>query len=142
MGISKNIKTPEIFSKHFESYHEEVKDNPRLVQDYVGKDAKLVLRERERPLTMVGFEAWLCVNKIITDVSDYFENKDGRYAEFVPICRAIKSIIRADQIDGGMTNVYNSSITARLNSLTEKIETKTDDVREIKVTVVKNKPKN
>lgn len=49
-------------------------------------------------------------------------NREGRYAEFVPICRTIKQRIRNDQIEGGMAGIYNPSITQRLNGLTEKTE--------------------
>ena len=119
----KYIETPEKMQEHFEAYRKDVKENPILVQDYVGKDGDEVDRKKERPLTMEGFENWLFQNSIITDVSDYFENKDDRYKEYLPICRAIKRAIRQDQIEGGMAGIYNPSITQRLNHLSEKTET-------------------
>lgn len=124
MGVHKKIPTPELMMEHFNSYKNEIKDNPILVHDFVGKDAEEVQRKRERPLTMEGFENWLFTNGIISDISDYFENKDERYSDFIPICRAIKRIIRQDQIEGGMAGVYNPSITQRLNALVEKSEVK------------------
>ncbi len=86
----------------------------------------------QRPLTFEGFQNWLDDNDIITDVTDYFENKDGRYSEYVRICSRVKRVIRQDQIEGGMAGIYNASITQRLNGLAdnkditskgEKIET-------------------
>ena len=124
MGVHKKIPTPELMMEYFNSYKNDVKDNPILVHDFVGKDAEEVQRKRERPLTMEGFENWLFTNGIISDISDYFENKDERYSDFIPICRAIKRIIRQDQIEGGMAGVYNPSITQRLNALVEKSEVK------------------
>lgn len=124
MGVHKKIPTPELMMEYFNSYKNEIKDNPILVHDFVGKDADEVQRKRERPLTMEGFENWLFTNGIISDISDYFENKDERYSDFIPICRAIKRIIRQDQIEGGMAGVYNPSITQRLNALVEKSEVK------------------
>lgn len=119
----KNIETPERMQEHFEAYRKETKGNPILLQDYVGKDGNEVDRKKERPLTMEGFENWLFDNKIITDVSDYFENKDDRYKEYIPICRAIKRAIRQDQIEGGMAGIYNPSITQRLNGLVDRTQT-------------------
>jgi hypothetical protein len=59
---------------------------------------------------------------IITDLGNYFENKEKRYSDFVAICSRVKREIREDQIIGGMVGIYNPSITQRLNALTEKTE--------------------
>lgn len=94
------------------------------VHDFVGKDGDSVFRKKEKPLTMVGFQNHLDDNDIITDVTDYFENKEGRYKDFVRICSRIRRKIQEDQITGGMCGVYNTSITQRLNGLVEKSEVK------------------
>jgi hypothetical protein len=120
VGRYKNIESADKMREYFDAYVEYTKGKPFLVNDFVGKDATEVIRQKERPLTMEGFEDWLDANKIITDVSDYFENKEGRYKEFIPICRAIKRSIRKDQLEGGMANIYNPSITQRLNNLSEQ----------------------
>jgi hypothetical protein len=122
MGKPKYIETPEKMWEHFEAYRQEKKSNPILVQDFVGKDGDEVNRKKERPLTLEGFEVWCFEKGIISDLSDYFENKQGRYADYIPICRTIRKIIRNDQIEGGMAGIYNPSITQRLNGLTEKSE--------------------
>jgi hypothetical protein len=119
---NKNIPTPDIMKQYFEEYKKLIKDKPILVKDWVGKDADEVHREKERPLTMEGFQNYLDDQDIITDVTDYFENKEGRYTDFIRICSRIKREIRQDQIEGGMAGIYNPSITQRLNSLTEKVE--------------------
>jgi hypothetical protein len=93
-----------------------------------------VYRERERPLTMEGFECFLYDQGIISDLSHYFSNKDGRYSEFIAICRVIRQKIRNHQIDGGMAGIFNPSITQRLNGLTEKQEVKHDGTVEIVMT--------
>ncbi|MES2592417.1 MAG: hypothetical protein V4608_11060 [Bacteroidota bacterium] len=118
----KYIATPEKMREHFDAYVLKVKGDPFKVKDWVGKDAEQVNREKEKPLTMEGFEDYLFDNDIITDVSDYFENKGNRYENYVPICRAIKRKIRKDQIEGGMSGIYNPSITQRLNSLVDKTD--------------------
>jgi hypothetical protein len=125
MGRFKLIETPDILWKLFEAYKKDIKENPFLIKDWVGKDGEQVYREREKPLTMEGFECYVCDNSEINypDLSHYFENKDDRYAEFVPISSRVKREIRRDQIEGGMTMIYSQSITARLNSLVDKQET-------------------
>ena len=115
----KKIFTPESLWDNFTQYVETVKGSPIRVQDFVGKDAEEVYRAKERPLTMEGFQNYLDDNDIITDVTDYFENKEGRYTDFVRICSRIKRRIRQDQIEGGMAGIYNPSITQRLNNLKE-----------------------
>lgn len=75
---------------------------------------------------MEGFECYLFEQGVIADASDYFENKDNRYSDYIPICRIIKKMIRKDQIEGGMAGIYNPSITQRLNGLKEQTETKSD----------------
>jgi hypothetical protein len=126
MAKHKYIETPEDMLRLFRSYRAEVKDNPIEQHDFAGKDADSVMRKKERPLTFEGFENYLFINDIISDVSDYFEGKIESYKQFLPVCRAIKRIIRQDQIEGGMAGIYNPSITQRLNGLVDKAEEKRD----------------
>ena len=122
MGKRKYIETPEKMWEYFESYKEWVKSNPIQVQDYVGKDAEMVYRTKERPLTIDGFECWCYDNEIISDLSQYFANTEQRYTEYQTICSRIRKAVRTDQIEGGMAGIYNPSITQRLNNLTERTE--------------------
>ena len=123
MGKRKYIETPEILWEHFQNYKKETKSKPFLIKDWVGKDAFNVQREKERPLTIEGFECWLFDNEIIGDLSHYFANTDNKYTDYLTICRAIKKAVRQDQIEGGMAGMYNPSITQRLNNLVEKTQT-------------------
>ncbi len=122
MAKPKYIETPEKLWELFKAYEEKTKSNPIKVQDYVGKDGLEVERERERPLTVDGFEDYLFEEGIINDLGDYFSNKDGRYKEYTTICRAIRRKCRKDQIEGGMAGIYNPSITQRLNGLVDKVQ--------------------
>jgi len=121
MAKHKYIETPEKLWEFFLDYKKACKAKPILVQDYVGKDGNEVFREKERPLTMEGFE-----NHIpgLETVHQYFANQNDAYGEYVSICSRIRKEIRQDQIEGGMAGIYNPSITQRLNGLTEKTETK------------------
>jgi hypothetical protein len=125
MGKPKYIETPEKLMELFREYQKETKSKPILVHDFVGKDGNSVYREREQPLTIEGFEVYLYEKDIISDLSNYFANSDGRYSEYSTICRTIKKIVRHDQIKGGMAGIYNPSITQRLNGLVEKTENDT-----------------
>jgi hypothetical protein len=127
MGKPKYIETPDKMWELFLEYKEQVKGNPKLVQDYVGKDALEVDRKKEKPLTFIGFQNYLDDENIITDVTDYFENKDGRYSNYIRICSRIKRNIHDDQITGGMTGIYNPSITQRLNNLTDRHDVTSED---------------
>ena len=125
MGNKKLIENPERMWQLFSAYKKHVKDNPVIVKDWVGKDSDEVYREKEKPLTMVGFECFVCDNTDISypDLTDYFENKDNRYADYIPISSRIKAEIKNDQINGGMTMIYSQNLTARLNGLIDKKET-------------------
>jgi hypothetical protein len=130
--------------EHFLAYKKQVKDNPIIVKDWVGKDATDVFREKEKPLTFIGFQNYLDDQDIISDVTDYFENKDNRYSDFIRICSRIKRNIQDDQIAGGMVGIYNPSITQRLNGLTDNVDltTKGKEIQtsptSIQVEIIKN----
>jgi hypothetical protein len=119
----KYIETPEIMWELFQAYTKEVKSDPFLVKDWVGKDGDEVKREKEKPLTLEGFELYCYNNEIVNDLGDYFSNRNDNYNSYSPICMRIRKAIRADQIEGGMAGIYNPSITQRLNGLVEKQET-------------------
>ena len=139
MAKTKYIETPEIMWQHFENYVTKVKSSPFLVKGWVGKDGDQVFREKEKPLTLEGFECHLFDEGIISDLSHYFANLDGRYTEYVAICSRIRKTIKKDQIEGGMANVYNTSITQRLNGLVEKTDNKNDNTnRNVTVEVLKS----
>jgi hypothetical protein len=123
MGKRKYIETPEKLWEYFQEYKKETKSKPFLIKDWVGKDAFNVQREKERPLTIEGFECWLADHDIIEDLSNYFANYDNKYSDYLTICSRVKKAVRQDQIEGGMAGMYNPSITQRLNGLVEKTQT-------------------
>jgi hypothetical protein len=122
MAKKKYIETPEILWQYFLEYKESIKIKPILVKDWVGKDGDEVYKEKERPLTIEGFENYLEDREIISHLSDYFANTNNKYSEYSTICSRIKRNVRQDQIEGGMVGIYNPSITQRLNGLVDKSE--------------------
>lgn len=129
MAKHKYIETPEKMWELFQAYKKEAKNKPFLQHDFVGKDGEPVYREKERCLSMEGFECYCLENE--SDVHNYFDNADNRYDEYKTICSRIKKEIRKDQIEGGMAGVYNPSITQRLNGLKEQSETKTENIHRV-----------
>jgi len=123
MGRYKLIETPEMLWNLFCDYKKETKETPILVKDWVGKDGDEVYKEKEKPLTMVGFECYVCEHTEISypNIKQYIEGKDS-YSDFLPISSRILAEIKSDQINGGMTMIYSQNITARLNGLVDKSE--------------------
>ena len=141
MGRNKYIETPGKLWEYFKEYKKETKKNPFLIKDWVGKDADQVHREKERPLTIEGFECWLADQDIISDLSHYFSNYENRYADYFAICSRVKKAVRQDQIEGGMAGMYNPSITQRLNGLVEKVQTDNKhEVKKFEVEIIDNNP--
>lgn len=125
MGRYKLIDSPETMWKLFQDYKDHIKAKPIKVGDWVGGMAIPVDREKERPLTMEGFENYVAdLPDMPMDLGDYFANSNDAYTNFSTICSRIKRAIRQDQIEGGMAGIYNPSITQRLNGLVDKTESK------------------
>lgn len=125
MGKHKYIESPEKYKQLWEDYKKSVKSNPRLKHVFVGKDGVADNEKRERPLTWDGFEVYtmLMGYNNSADLSEYCNENNPSYKEYLPLSRAFKKECRADQIDGGMTNIYNPAITASLNGLKNHNET-------------------
>jgi hypothetical protein len=122
MSKPKYIETPEKMWELFQAYKKEVKENPRIKVEYVGRNGDKVQTPLEVPLTMEGFSNYLRREDVTTNLHDYLANTNGAYDAYSSICRAIREEVRQDQIEGGMVGQYNASITQRLNGLTEKTQ--------------------
>lgn len=123
MPKPKLILTPEIMWKHFCDYMKYAKANPYKVTDWVGGIAKQVVRQKERPLTFVGFEVFLAQNNIIqAGLEDYERNKDGRYEEFIPMIRKIKKVIEEDLLSGAAAGIYQQNIVSRKLGLKDSVD--------------------
>jgi hypothetical protein len=134
MAKHKYIETPEKLYELFEEYKNNLK--PREIQKATPKG--VVSEFHKPPLTFEGFLNF-CEDTICC-VHQYFENRDGRYLEYVNICSRIRRLIRQDQIEGGMVGQFNPSITQRLNGLTEKTDVTTNgkDISKIEIQIVTN----
>ena len=122
--MAKQFESPEEYEKVFEDYKKSVKGNPKLRHVFVGKDGNSNYEEKERPITWDGFEVYtmkMGYNKS-ADLSEYCNSNNPSYSAFLPLSRAFKKECRADNIDGGMTGIYNAQLTANINGITSKTE--------------------
>lgn len=124
MYNTKKIRGEEHLWQLFEEYVKETKGNPIKVHDFVGQLATEVHRKKERPLTMGSFEVFVSKREEVRTLVHYFNNTAGKYEEYIEVCEIIKKVIQADQIEGALAGIYNSNLTARLNGLTDKTESK------------------
>lgn len=124
MNSRKMIDSPDKLLDLFNQYKKWRDKTPIMVHDFIGKEGRPDYREKQRPLTMEGFEDFVAeIPNMPLSLDAYFANRDGRYEDYVSICSYIRRQIRNDQINGGMVGIYNTSITQRLNNLVDKSET-------------------
>jgi len=121
MAKHKYIKEPELIWEYFQAYRKNVKDNPRMKVEYVGKDGERVNTPIERPLIIEGFFSY-CREHYSVEMRHYWFNTEGAYDDYCTIITRVKEEIRAEQIDGGLTGGYNSNLTARVTGLVDKKE--------------------
>jgi len=132
MGRPRNCETPEELIEWFLEYTEWVKNNPFLVQDYVGKDGIKVDREKARPITWKGFEAWIYREKAGWFTDTYWMKDE----QFSPIITRLKECCNSENVDGASAGVYNAVIISRLVGLKEQSETTNETrITEVKVEV-------
>lgn len=128
----KYIETPERLLELFYLYVTDTKSRPYLIHDFVGKDADEVRKEKERPLSWVGFECYLYEQGIISSLASYEHNADNSYDSYQPIIGVCKKFIERDQFEGATAGVYSANIIARKLGLSDKQEIK-HDVYDVKL---------
>ena len=121
-GLTKYIETPERLWQLFHLFMLWIAANPYKVQDYVGKDGEMVFREKQRPLTFIGFEKYLALEEIVSDLSSYERNSENRYEDYIPIILRIRKICNGEIIEGASAGVYNAMIASRVASLIDRSE--------------------
>jgi hypothetical protein len=129
MGRTKYIKNPQLLWKEFLLYQEWVKANPFLENDFT-KDGKEVIRKKMRAPSIQGFENHLASKGLISDLSDYLRNKDGRYKDFEAVSKRIKSNIFSEQLEGAMSGVFHHAVVCRLLGLVDRKETEVKHVEQ------------
>lgn len=123
MHPTRIFKHPDELLQAWEGYKtwlEEVEAQKWERVQYVGKDGERVTDPIKLPYTLEGFKRYSRLHH--GEAEHYFSNTEGRYDEFCGICSRIREEIRENQIMGGMVGLFNTSITQRLNGLTDKSE--------------------
>lgn len=115
------FQTPDDLLKAWEEYKElkKVEAEKWLKVQYVGKDGQRVAdKPSVMPLTLKGFYAF-CYNNY-GYVQNYFENTQGYYDDFKGIVTHINNE-RDDNLEtGGLLNMFNPNLTARITGLTDR----------------------
>ena len=106
--------TPDELWEKFEAYKHECLNGVRIDQ----KTGSVI----HRPLTWVGFMAFLGVGYRPAEFKDYY----GKKEEFSHLITRIGNIIEGDQVEGAMMGDYNANLVARLNGYSEKTDNKHD----------------
>ena len=122
MHPTRIFKSPEKLLEAWERYKKDL-DNQALEWlkiQYVGKEGQRVADAQKVPYTLEGFKRFCREN--YGEVDQYLCNQDGYYQDFIGVVARIREEVRENQIVGGLLGFYNSSITARLNGLTEKVQ--------------------
>lgn len=130
-GKPRAIETPEKLWELFQEYITWSKENPYRVHTHTIKGVKQY-QDKERALTYVGFEGWLCLNEIVYDLTHYEvanNTKDHKSVDYRTTIAKIKRVCSLDTIGGSQANVYNANISSRLEGLAEKSEVKVEDNR-------------
>lgn len=142
MGIHKKIESPEKLLEYFRQYKDYEENNRLHKIEYVGREGMRVETPLHYPLSMEAFKSWLFVNGIISDLSDYVKNKDGRYSDFTPIITHIKEFIFAHNFKGASVQLLNPNLIARQLGIKEQTDVTSDNekihslTKEITVNVV------
>lgn len=130
-GRYKMISTPEILLQWWDEYKAHVDANPDYIQEATGKG--VMTREVKKPYLRQGFEAWCFRNKGL-DIHHYLDQSDESYVEFRGVVSCMRKEWEDDQIGGTMTGRYKApNLTARLNGLVEKTDTKTEGIQKITI---------
>lgn len=88
-GQPKKIKDAKTLKKWFEDYKKEVKRNPILKMGFKGAKAKKVYYKIERPLSWIGFKAYVHTHYGVTNLHQYRANRNNVYSEYSPILKGM-----------------------------------------------------
>lgn len=130
-GVARSIETPEKLWELFEEYREWSKSTPYQVHTHTVRGVKQY-QDKERVLTYIGFEGWLCMNNIVYDLTHYEVTKgtkDLKSVDYRAIIAKIKKVCTLDTVTGASAGVYNANLASRLEGLSEKTEVKVEDNR-------------
>lgn len=118
----KYIESPEKLWEYFLQYVEKERLSPLFKREYVGKDGIEVDTPLQVPITFEGFECYLQDQDIISHLSDYSANKDGKYQEYSTIITRIRQNCFVQNFKGASVGLFNANIIAKKLGLIEKVQ--------------------
>jgi len=120
MGKNKYIETPEELLALWDEYKSSVKSDSIEQATSRGDVVSLTVRS---PYLRSGFEAFV-YRKLLFGISQYLDNQDNAYNEYLGVITCIRKEWETDQVSGTMTGRYKApNLTARLNGYVDKKET-------------------
>ncbi len=121
MGANKLIPTPEDMLSLWDEYKSNVDANPDKIQKATNQGVQI--EEVKKPYTRMGFQAYV-YRKRKHHVSQYIDNNDNAYSEFLGVITCMRNEWEDDQVSGSLTGRYKApNLVARLNGLTETTKT-------------------
>lgn len=120
---TKKIATPEDFEKAFEDYVEWAHNNPWYKKEAIksGEMAGQIIDiPCERPLTEWEFAAFLGLS--YQGLRNYGEAEG--YEDYFDIYAQAKTRMTAQRISGGLSDIYNANLVARIDGISENQNTK------------------
>jgi len=120
MGKHKYIENPETLLNLWNEYKSFIDSNPDIQE--VATARGVVELNIKKPYLRQGFESY-AYNKLGHHISQYIDNQENAYTEYLGVITHIRKEWENDQISGSLTGRYKApNLVARLNNLTEKTE--------------------
>jgi hypothetical protein len=138
MPKHKYIETPEKLLALWDEYKSSVGFDE--IEQATPKGDIISLKVK-KPYLRSGFEAYV-IRKLGFGISQYLDNQDDAYTEYLGVITCIRKEWETDQVSGTMTGRYKApNLTARLNGFTDKTDVTTNGKdlipTEIQVEIVK-----
>jgi hypothetical protein len=116
MSTEKNFKTPIDLWNKFQEYKLWAHEHP-WIKETASKGEVVELRH-ERPLTMYEFASYCEMS--YQGLRNYALRED--HSEYFGVYARIENEIMSFQVSGGLCDIYNASLTARINGISDKRE--------------------
>lgn len=116
-GRNRIVESPEALLENFEEYQNWIMENPIVVDEYVGKDARLEQKKIIRPMLKPGFAArcgckkWETIAQLKPVSTDFLE-----------AVTYIESMIAEHNVTYAAANLLNANIISRVEGLAERTE--------------------
>ena len=132
LGRPKAFESPEKLWEVACQYFKTCDENPWFKTDFRGKDTERVEIPTQTPYLWSGLDAYCFQEGYCVSLKDYRtgsrnpEYRDGMYKDFAEVITRIDNIMSTQKLEGALVGAYNSNLTARLEELVDRSETKSE----------------